>query len=63
MLAVNLSLAMLAGVSARMGRPFGVSLAPGLYVLWLMMAGCGAALLPLVALAFERFDVGRDTPP
>jgi hypothetical protein len=29
---------------------------------WLVLLGCGAALVPLVALAFRWFDVGRDTP-
>lgn len=29
---------------------------------WLVVAGCGMALLPLIALAFRAFDVGRDTP-
>ncbi len=29
---------------------------------WPVVALCGAALVPLVALAFQWFDVGRDTP-
>jgi hypothetical protein len=29
---------------------------------WPVVALCGAALVPLVALAFKRFDVSRDTP-
>jgi hypothetical protein len=29
---------------------------------WPVVAGCSAALVPLVALAFRWFDVGRDTP-
>jgi hypothetical protein len=28
-----------------------------------VMAACGGALIPLVTLAFNRFDVARDTPP
>jgi hypothetical protein len=30
---------------------------------WLVVAGSGAALVPVVAVAFTHFDVGRDTPP
>jgi len=30
---------------------------------WLVVSLSGLALLPLVALAFKAFDVGRDTPP
>jgi hypothetical protein len=34
-----------------------------LAVAWLMLAGFVAGLVPLLALAFQRFDVARDTPP
>lgn len=30
---------------------------------WITTAGVACAVVPLVALAFERFDVARDTPP
>jgi hypothetical protein len=30
---------------------------------WFVFVGCAAALVPLIALAFSRFDVTRDTPP
>jgi hypothetical protein len=29
---------------------------------WLVVTGCGVGLLPLVRLAYDRFDVARDTP-
>jgi hypothetical protein len=34
-----------------------------LVVAWLVLAAVGAGLVPLLALAFTRFDVARDTPP
>ena len=36
--------------------------AAGLAAAWLVLTGSGAALVPLVALAFNAFDVSRDTP-
>ncbi len=30
---------------------------------WPVVAGSAAALVPAIALAFQAFDVGRDTPP
>jgi hypothetical protein len=60
--AVYLALGVVANFSARLGRPLEVSLAPALYVGWFVLAAAGAALVPLVAWAFDRFDVGRDTP-
>jgi hypothetical protein len=35
----------------------------GLIAAWPVVAVSGAALVPFVALAFQAFDVGRDTPP
>jgi hypothetical protein len=35
----------------------------GLVVAWLVLAACAVALVPLVAWAFTKFDVARDTPP
>jgi hypothetical protein len=32
-------------------------------VCWPIVFGVGAALVPLIATAFQRFDVARDTPP
>jgi hypothetical protein len=29
---------------------------------WVVLTGCGVGLLPLVRLAYDRFDVARDTP-
>jgi hypothetical protein len=37
-------------------------LATGL-VVWLLLAAMGAALVPVLAFFFQRFDVARDTPP
>jgi Putative ABC exporter len=34
----------------------------GVAAAWPVVAGCGAALVPLVAWAFTAFDVSRDTP-
>jgi hypothetical protein len=38
------------------------SLAAGLAAAWVVAAGCGIGLVPLVVAAFNRFDVARDTP-
>jgi hypothetical protein len=35
----------------------------GVVAAWPVVAVSGAALVPFVALAFQAFDVGRDTPP
>jgi hypothetical protein len=37
--------------------------APALAVACVVMTGLAAGVVPLVALAFRRFDVARDTPP
>lgn len=39
------------------------SLPGALAAAFVVLAGCAAALVPLLALAFARFDVARDTPP
>jgi hypothetical protein len=41
----------------------GPRLLPALASAWLLLAVAGACLVPLVAFAFQLFDVGRDTPP
>lgn len=41
----------------------GHSIAVALPAAGLVLAVCDAALVPLVGLAFKRFDVARDTPP
>lgn len=41
----------------------GRSWAGALAAAWLVLALCALALVPLMALAFQRFDVARDTPP
>src|SRR5262249_20608994 len=38
------------------------SIAAGLAATWLVTLGCAIGLIPLVVLAFNRFDVTRDTP-
>jgi hypothetical protein len=35
----------------------------GLTTAWLMLAGMVCALIPPLAIAFQKFDVARDTPP
>ncbi|HZY84192.1 MAG TPA: hypothetical protein VFE78_05145, partial [Gemmataceae bacterium] len=35
----------------------------GAVAAWPVVVAAGAALVPLIALAFQAFDVGRDTPP
>ena len=41
---------------------FTENVAIGMAAAWPVVALCGAALVPLVSLAFQWFDVGRDTP-
>jgi len=41
----------------------GHNLAAGLAVAWLALAAAGVALVPVVAAAYDHFDVGHDTPP
>ena len=36
---------------------------PALAAAWVALSLGGACLVPLIALAFTAFDVGRDTPP
>jgi hypothetical protein len=38
------------------------SMAAGLAAAWVVALGCGIGLIPLVVIAFNRFDVTRDTP-
>lgn len=41
----------------------GYNVTAGLLAAWPVVALAGLALVPLIAFAFARFDVGRDTPP
>ncbi len=41
----------------------GPSLLASLTVAWLLISGFAIGLVPLVALAFRRFDVAQDMPP
>jgi hypothetical protein len=52
--------AALVGVLAWWGT--GENVRAGLAAAWPVVAVSGAALVPLIALAFRAFDVGRDTP-
>jgi hypothetical protein len=38
------------------------SIALVLTAVWLVLAAVGAGLVPLAVIAFQRFDVSRDTP-
>jgi hypothetical protein len=60
---VYLGAAVLLGDAEALKRPSAAALAPSLLAAWLFLAAAGAALLPAIAWAFDRFDVGRDTPP
>jgi hypothetical protein len=52
--------AALVGVLAWWGT--GENVRAGLAAAWPVVAVSGAALVPLISLAFRAFDVGRDTP-
>jgi hypothetical protein len=52
-----------AGVAFAVYYLAGENLAAALGAAWLVLAGFAAATVPLVALAFRRYDVARDTPP
>ncbi len=41
----------------------GQRLPPAVIAAWLVLAGCGVGLIPLIAFAFRQVDVARDTPP
>jgi hypothetical protein len=60
------TLALLVGLSTLAGLigylVAGQSWAAALTAAWLVLGGCAAGLVPLIALAFKRFDVSRDTP-
>ena len=59
-------LAVAAGVAAGVGGLAyllsGSRWPPALAAAWVVLAGCAAGLVPVLALAFRRFDVARDTP-
>ncbi len=59
-LGLGAGLAGLAGVAAYFAT--GRALLPALVVAWAVMAACALAVLPLVGLAFDRFDVSGDIP-
>jgi hypothetical protein len=54
---------MLAGIVGLIAYLISGSVIVGVLVPWPAVALIAAALIPLVALAFKRFDVSRDTPP
>ena len=60
-LLVTLGAAFLIGLAAYL--LCGQSWIPALVIAWFVVAGVAAGLVPLVALAFQRFDVAADVPP
>jgi hypothetical protein len=58
-----MSIAFLAGMASLLAYLVSRSMVATLTVAWLVLAGACASLVPLVAVAFKRFDVTRDTPP
>jgi hypothetical protein len=66
MMAKLFGIGLVAGVAAMagvLGAMVGRSLVLGVALAWLVVAGCAATLIPAVAVAYNSFDVGRDTPP
>jgi hypothetical protein len=66
MLAKFLAVALAAGLAAGIGAAayyLGGGWPGAMLASWLMVTVCGLALIPWIALAFDRFDVARDTPP
>jgi len=61
LLALLGGLAILAGVLGYFLA--GQSPVAALFASWLVLAALAVGLVPLIALAFRRFDVARDTPP
>jgi hypothetical protein len=61
-----LVLGLATGLAAVVALPFyflaGQSLGAALIAGWIVLAGCGASLVPFLAMAFRRYDVARDTP-
>jgi hypothetical protein len=60
-------LGLVGGVSALVAVPVyfltGRSMPAALTTAWLVITGFAAGLVPLIALAFRRFDVAREIPP
>jgi Putative ABC exporter len=66
MLAKFLALGIAFGVAVLVGLPVGFltqSVPAGVAAAFVVLAGFAGGLVPLLALAFENFDVARDTPP
>jgi hypothetical protein len=61
-----MAIALAGGAAALLGlgayAVTGRSLLAALVAAWLVLAGASASLVPAIALAFEHFDVARDTP-
>lgn len=57
-----LSAGLAAGVGAVAFFLSGFRWMPALGAAWVVLAACAAGLVPFLALAFDRFDVARDTP-
>jgi hypothetical protein len=62
-----LGLGLVAGAAVLVAAPvyllLGRSLAVALTAAWFVLAAFAAGQVPLIVLAFRRFDVARDTPP
>lgn len=58
---------LVAGIAALVALPvyflLGQSLPPALIAAWFVLTGFSIGQIPLIALAFQRFDVARNTPP
>jgi hypothetical protein len=63
MIVVGIAAGMVAGVGALVYFFLVPSWTVTLVVAWLTLAGFELALVPLVVLAFNQYDVARDTPP
>jgi hypothetical protein len=66
MLTKFLALGTAFGTAALAGLPVGFltgSVLAGVAAASVVLVGCAGGLVPLLALAFEQFDVARDTPP
>jgi hypothetical protein len=59
---VGAAAALASGVGALAFFATGQSWAAAITAAWLVLAACGLALIPLVALAFNQFDVAQNLP-
>ena len=62
-LALSVAGGLVAAVAAAVYFASGQRTLPAFAAAWVLVCALAAALVPLVAHAFQRFDVARDTPP